>query len=398
MFQRIIWIILDSVGIGAMPDSEMFGDEGADTLGHIFESIKGFDLPNLRQLGLGNIDGVNNIDSVVCPIGIYGKASEQSNGKDTTVGHWEMTGIYTRDKFPVFENGFPDEVIDKFIKFSNIPGILCNKAASGTEVLKEYGKEHIKTGKPIVYTSADSVFQIACHEDVYPLDELYQLCRNAREILTGKYKVARVIARPFIGDDNNFVRTSNRKDFSVEPEDNLLTKLNANGIDVYGVGKIHDIFCGKGVTKSIHTNDNMDGVNQTLQLMKQIEKGLIFTNLVEFDSKWGHRRDVQGYAKGLIDFDIRLREIMNCLKDNDLLIVNADHGCDPTYQGTDHTREYIPVLMYGKKAGKNVNLHILQSFADIGQTIADNFGCQIQMGNSKLKEIVGERECANKCI
>ena len=388
MYKRIIWIILDSVGAGALPDAERFGDEGADTLGHIFDSIEGFDLPNMRKLGLGNIDGIKNIPSLDEPIGIYGKAKEVSNGKDTTVGHWEMTGIYTKNRFPTYPNGFPDKLMEKFINFSNIPGILCNKVGSGTEVIKEYGEEHIKTRKPIVYTSADSVFQIACHEEIYSPEELYKICEIARNILDGKDKVARVIARPFIGKDGSFTRTSNRRDFSIMPEDgNLLDVLTQNNITVYAVGKIHDIFCGKGIGEAVHTDNNMDGVDKTLDIMRKADQGLIFTNLVEFDSSWGHRRDVAGYARGLMDFDNRLPEIMKAMKDDDLLIINSDHGCDPTYKGTDHTREYIPVLMYGKNIHKNVNLHIMDTFADIGQTIADNFGLKIKMGTSRMEEI-----------
>ncbi|MFQ9515523.1 MAG: phosphopentomutase [Eubacterium sp.] len=388
MFKRIIWIILDSVGAGELPDSELFGDKGADTLGHIFEKIQGFDLPNLRKLGLGNIDEIKNIPKVCEPIGVYGKARERSNGKDTTVGHWEMTGIYTENRFPTYPDGFPDELIEEFIKFSNIPGILCNSAGSGTEVIQQYGEEHIKSKKPIVYTSADSVFQIACHEKIYPIEELYRICRVARKILDGENKVARVIARPFVGTAGNFIRTSNRKDFSIMPEDgNLLDILTSNNIKVYGIGKIGDIFCGKGISESVHTDNNMDGVDKTLEKMKTVDHGLIFANLVEFDSVWGHRRNVKGYAGGLKDFDNRLPEIMNHLREDDLLIINSDHGCDPTYNGTDHTREYIPVLMYGERAAKNVNLHIMDTFADLGQTIADNFGLKIKMGTSKMEEI-----------
>lgn len=394
MFNRIIWIILDSVGAGELPDAAAFGDKGSDTLGHIFKTIPNFDLPNMRKIGLGNIDGIKSIPVVETPIGIYGKAAEMSNGKDTTVGHWEMTGIYTKDKFPTYLEGFPKNIIDEFIEFSNIPGILGNKVASGTEIIKEYGDLHVKTRKPIVYTSADSVFQIACHEEVYTLEALYEMCEIARKLLDGKNRVARVIARPFVGKNGNYTRTSNRKDFSVEPEDgNLLDVMNKNGIKVYAVGKISDIFSNKGIYKSMHTKDNMEGVDKTLKLMEQVDQGLIFTNLVEFDSRWGHRRDVGGYAMGLMDFDKRLPEIIDSMREDDLLIINSDHGCDPTFKGTDHTREYIPVLMYGKKAKRNVNLHIMDTFADIGQTIADNFNLSIKMGKSKMEDI-----CRNSII
>lgn len=388
MFNRIIWIILDSVGIGELPDSKAFDDEGADTLGHIFEKTEGFDLPNMRQLGLGNIDEIKNIPKVTDPMGVYAKANEISNGKDTTVGHWEMTGIHTKEKFPTYPDGFTKDIVDKFIESSNIPGILCNKVASGTEVLKEYGKLHVETKKPIVYTSADSVFQIACHEDIYSPEQLWEMCEKARKILDGENRVARVIARPFAGSDGDYKRTANRRDFSVEPEDgNLLDILEKNNIKVYGVGKIGDIFCGKGIYKIIHTKDNMDGVDKTLEMMDTMDKGLIFTNLVDFDSKWGHRRDLEGYSEGLVEFDERLPEIMGKLRDDDLLIINSDHGCDPTFKGTDHTREYIPMLMYGKRANQNVNLHILKTFADIGQTIADNFNLKIKIGTSHMEEI-----------
>lgn len=389
MFKRIIWIILDSAGIGELPDSYKFGDEGADTIGHIYETVKDFELPNMEKLGLGNIDNINeNIKKVEKPLGIYGKAMEKSNGKDTTVGHWEMAGIITEKPFKTYPDGFNKKIIDKFIEFSNLPGILCNKVGSGTKVIEEYGREHIKTGKPIVYTSADSVFQIACHTDVYSNEELYDVCRIARSILQGDDSVARVIARPFTGTPGNFVRTSDRKDFSVEPgKENLLNKMSKNGIDIVSVGKINDIFCGSGIKKAIHTEDNMDGVDKTIDEMNKLERGLIFTNLVEFDSKWGHRRDVKGYASGLKDFDYQINRIIENLKEDDLLIINADHGCDPTFKGTDHTREYIPIVIYGKKAKSNINLGILESFADIGATIGENFGVKISNGKSFLEEI-----------
>lgn len=392
MFRRVIWIILDSVGIGELPDADKFGDKGADTLGHIFENDKEFDLPNLRKLGLGNIDNINNsIKNVEHPIGVYGKAMEVSKGKDTTVGHWEMVGIHTKEPFPVYPHGFNENIIKKLIKSSNLPGILANEVASGTEVIEKYGREHMESRKPIIYTSADSVFQVACHEDVYSNEELYEICINAREILTGKDNVARVIARPFKGKPGNFERTSARKDFSIMPEDdNLLCKLQDKGIIVTAIGKISDIFCNKGISNSVHTDNNMDGVDKTLDLMKEQKEGLIFTNLVEFDSKWGHRRDVCGYGEGLKAFDDRLEEIMNAMSEDDLLIINSDHGCDPTFKGTDHTREHIPVLLWGKSIKKNVNLYVRNSFADIGATIGENFGVSLQMGDSFLRELTNE--------
>lgn len=388
MFKRVVWIILDSVGIGALPDAGKFGDEGADTLGSVFSKINNFDLPSMRKIGLGNIDETPKIKPVDSPIGIYGKSNEVSMGKDTTVGHWEMTGIKTETPFPTYPNGFPKDIIDKFIEKTNIPGIIYNQVGSGTDILKQYGREHIDTRKPIVYTSTDSVFQIACHEEVYSIEELYQMCKVAREILVGEHQVARVIARPFVEEKGEFKRTSNRRDFSIEPKDgNLLDLLKKNGISVVGIGKISDIFCGKGITKSIHSNDNMNGVDLLLEEMSKTKEGLIFVNLVDFDSKWGHRRDVEAYGNGLKEFDNRLSEIMEILEEDDLLIINSDHGCDPAFKGTDHTREYIPVLMYGPKANKNVNLHVLDTFADIGQTIAEIFDVKLDMGTSRLEEI-----------
>jgi phosphopentomutase len=379
MAKRVIWIILDSVGIGCAPDAERFDDAGADTLGHIYETKKekeDFSLPNLESLGLGMIDGVNkSINSCDKTRGVYFKCSEKSAGKDTTIGHWEMTGIITQRPFPTFKDGFPKEVIDEFIKECELPGVLGNKVASGTVILDELGSEHIKTGKPIVYTSADSVFQIACHTDVYPIEKLYDMCEKARKILRDENAVARVIARPFAGEEGQFYRTSDRRDFSLKPDgNNLLVNLNKNNIPVYAVGKIEDIFAGVGISEAVHTKDNMDGVDKTIEYMKnKTEECLIFTNLVEFDSKWGHRRDLEGYAQGLVDFDKRLVEIMELMTEDDLLVINADHGCDPTYKGTDHTREYIPVLMYGKNLA-TANAHVRDTFADIGTTIGSYFG------------------------
>lgn len=372
LFKRVIWIVIDSVGIGELPDADQFGDAGADTLGHIFK-YRNINVPNMTKLGLTHIDNTALPKSDITPIGVYGKAKEISNGKDTTIGHWEMIGVAMKEPFPTYPNGFPKDVIDEFVKKCNIPGILGNCTASGTEIIKEYGKEHIESKKPIVYNSADSVFQIACHEDVYSPEKLYEMCRIAREILCGENAVARVIARPFIGG-YPYERTSNRRDFSLEPDsNNVLVKLKEKGLSVAAVGKIEDIFAGSGITDAVHTKDNQDGMDKTLDYMNSIDKGLIFTNLVEFDSKWGHRRDVEGYGKGLEEFDVRLGDLIEKLEENDLLIINADHGCDPTFKGTDHTREYIPVLCYSKKFKKPKNLGILNSFADIGTTICENF-------------------------
>ena len=386
--KRVIWIILDSVGMGELPDANEFDDLGTNTIGHVSEKHNGLKVPNMVKIGLGNINGIKGIEYNDNPIGCYGKMAEISNGKDTTVGHWEMIGIYSPMRLPTYPNGFPDNIIDEFIKEGNIPGILGNKVASGTEIIEELGKEHIRTRKPIVYTSADSVFQIACHEDVYPIDELYRLCNTARKLLKGKDEVARVIARPFKGE-TTFTRTANRRDFSKMPDkNNLLVKMKAARMNVAAVGKIEDIFAGEGITDAVHTKDNMDGMEKTLEYMDKIDSGLIFTNLVEFDSKWGHRNDYKGYAIGLEEFDAKLVDVMNKLRDDDMLVINADHGCDPTTKGTDHTREYVPLLVYGKKLKKNVNLGIRSTFADVGQTIAEIMGVEkLNIGNSFLDKI-----------
>lgn len=387
-YKRIIWIIIDSVGIGYLPDAADFGDVGADTLGRIFDKIPNLNIPNMIKLGLTNIDETSIEKKCENPMGVYFKAMEVSKGKDTTIGHWEMIGIPSYQPFPTYLEGFPDSIIDEFIKKTGVPGILANCAASGTEIIKQFGKEHIESKKPIIYTSADSVFQIACHEDVYSNDELYEMCKVAREILTGENAVARVIARPFKGD-YPFERTAARRDYSiVPPTDNLLVRLKDAGYPVIAVGKIEDIFSGSGITEAVHTKDNQDGMNITIDYLNTLNKGLIFTNLVEFDSKWGHRRDLEGYAKGLEEFDIRLGELLSEIKDDDLVIINADHGCDPGFKGTDHTREYIPVLIYSKKLSAGKNLRIRESFADIGATIAENFGVSnLKIGESFYNEI-----------
>ena len=387
-YKRIIWIIIDSVGIGYLPDAADFGDVGADTLGHIFDKIPNLNIPNMIKLGLTNIDETSIEKKCENPMGVYFKAMEVSKGKDTTIGHWEMIGIPSYQPFPTYLEGFPDSIIDEFIKKTGVPGILANCAASGTEIIKQFGKEHIESKKPIIYTSADSVFQIACHEDVYTNEELYEMCKVAREILTGENAVARVIARPFKGD-YPFERTAARRDYSiVPPTDNLLVRLKDAGYPVIAVGKIEDIFSGSGITEAVHTKDNQDGMNITIDYLNTLNKGLIFTNLVEFDSKWGHRRDLEGYAKGLEEFDARLGELLSEIKDDDLVIINADHGCDPGFKGTDHTREYIPVLVYSRKLNAGKNLHIRKSFSDIGATIAENFEVsKLKIGESFYNEI-----------
>lgn len=384
MFKRAIWIILDSVGIGEMPDAERFGDKCADTLGHVNAYRGRLNVPNLEKLGLFSIEGTSIYDSSVTPIGAYGRAAELSNGKDTTTGHWEMVGIETKKAFPTYPNGFPDDVMKEFLDKTELSGYLGNCVASGTTIINELGDEHVRTGYPIIYTSADSVFQIAAHEDVIPVPRLYEICEIAREILRGEHEVARVIARPFIKEGGKYVRTSNRHDYSIKPtEENLLCYMNNAGYRVTGVGKIGDIFCGVGIGDSVHTKSNIDGMEKTLDFMDTQHDGLIFTNLVEFDSTWGHRRDVEGYAGGLEAFDQELAKLLAKMHDDDLLIINADHGCDPTFKGTDHTREYIPVLMYHKGMTEGVNLGTLKTFADIGATLADNFGVrELDIGSS----------------
>jgi phosphopentomutase len=323
-------------------------------------------------------------------VGAYGKAAERSRGKDTTTGHWEMVGIHTAQPFPVYPNGFPPEIMEEFVKRTGVGGYLANRVASGTQIINELGTEHRKTGYPIVYTSADSVFQIAAHEEVIPLKELYRICQVTRELLTGEHNVARVIARPFVFSDGKYVRTPNRRDFSRKPSsENLLVYLKEAGYRVTGIGKIQDIFCNVGIGDAVHTKSNLDGIQKTLDFMETQHDGLIFTNLVEFDSTWGHRRDVEGYAQGLETFDEGLNKILAGMKEDDLLIINADHGCDPTFRGTDHTREYIPVFMYHKRMTRGINLGVWDTFADIGATIADNFGVKpLPMGTSHKEALL----------
>ena len=389
MINRVIWIVLDSVGMGALPDADKYGDVGANTIGNVSKFLGGLKTPNMSKLGLGNIDEIKGIEKVESPIGCYARFKEMSNGKDTTTGHWEMVGINSEQAFPTYPNGFPSDLIEKFEELTGRK-VIGNKTASGTEIIKELGEEHVKTGALIVYTSADSVFQIAAHEEVVPLDELYKICEIARNLLTGEHAVARVIARPFEGEVGSFTRTSNRRDFSlVPPYDTVLDNLKKNNLNVMAVGKIEDIFSGKGVTEAVHTKDNMDGVDKTLEYMKEDKKGLIFTNLVDFDMKWGHRNDAEAYGKGIEAFDVRLEEILKEMKDTDILFITADHGCDPTMPGTDHSREHVPFLAYGKALKENVNLGTRESFADMGQTIAEIFDVEpIRHGKSFLEEIV----------
>jgi len=381
-------MVLDSAGIGEMPDAANWGDAGADTIGHILESRR-VDLPNLQRLGLGNIRTLKGLAAVDRPTGSYGKCTLKSNGKDTTTGHWEMAGIILKTGFPTFPQGFPPRIIDEFVSKAAVPGILGNYPASGTEIIKELGEEHVRTGKPIVYTSADSVFQIAAHEEVVPIDRLYEICEIARNILHGDDEVARVIARPFLGSTaDNFKRTENRHDYAVPPpNDNLLPQMNDAGLDVVCIGKIASIYDSMGVTEDLTAKNNEQTIDQTINALNVDSRGLIFSNLVDFDMLYGHRRDTEGYAKALEHFDNRLPEIVDALDEHDLLIMTADHGNDPTKEGSDHTREYVPLLVYGKNAKAGVNLGTRQSLSDIGQTIAENFGLQIADGVSFLNDV-----------
>ncbi|WP_133516296.1 phosphopentomutase [Halanaerobium saccharolyticum] len=388
-FNRVILMVMDSVGIGELPDAEEYGDQGAATLQNTAAEIGGFDLPNLEKLGLGKIAQIKGLDSELEAEGAHGKAAEKSKGKDTTTGHWELAGLISEQPFPTYPDGFPAEVMDQFHKAIGRDS-LGNKPASGTVIIEELGQRHMETGKPIVYTSADSVFQIAAHEDVVSIDELYGYCKKAREILQGEHAVARVIARPFLGEPGNFERTERRKDFSLTPpEPTILNYLQDNDLEVNAVGKITYIFNHSGISNSITTSNNMAGIDMTVEFLDQGKEGLIFTNLVDFDQNYGHRRNIEGYAAALKDFDQRIPEIKAAMKNDDLLIITADHGCDPTHAGTDHTREYIPLLVYGKGIKKNTNLGVRDTFCDIAATIADIFEIeQLKNGKSFLDLIV----------
>jgi phosphopentomutase len=387
-FRRICLMVLDSAGIGEMPDAAEWGDAGADTIGNILKT-RTVRLPNLQRLGLGNIRPLTGLPAVEHPTGSFGKCALRSNGKDTTTGHWEMAGIILEKAFPTYPNGFPPNVVDMFVERAAVPGILGNVPASGTEIIKQLGEEHVQTGKPIVYTSADSVFQIAAHEEVIPVERLYEICNVARKILDGEHRVGRVIARPFLGTAaDNFARTENRHDYAVPPpNENLLPLLKASGLDVVCIGKIASIYDGVGVTKDLTAKNNEQTVDQTINAFRADSTGLIFSNLVDFDMLYGHRRDTEGYAKALERFDSRLPEILSSMRDDDLLIMTADHGNDPTREGSDHTREYVPLLVYGESARRGVDLGTRNSLADIGQTIAENFGLRLSAGESFLQTI-----------
>lgn len=381
-------MVLDSAGIGEMPDAADWGDAGADTLGHILES-RTVRLPNLQRMGLGNIRPLAGLPAEGNPIGSFGKCILKSNGKDTTTGHWEMAGIVLEKAFPTYPNGFPPRVIDRFVAEAKVPGILGNVPASGTEIIKDLGEEHIRTGKPIVYTSADSVFQIAAHEEIVPVERLYEMCEIARRILDGEDRVGRVIARPFLGASAaDFKRTENRHDYAVPPpSQNLLPLLKNNGLDVVCIGKIASIYDSVGVTEDLTAKNNDETIDQTINALQAGSRGLIFSNLVDFDMLYGHRRDTEGYARALEHFDSRLPEILAAMHDRDLLILTADHGNDPTAPGSDHTREYAPLLVYGKSASEGADLGTRGSLADIGQTIAENFSLELKEGTSFLSNL-----------
>lgn len=386
--KRVFLIVLDSVGIGEMPDAIDYGDAGSNTMKACFFN-KNFKMPNMKKMGLFNIDGMDYAESEKKPTASYARMKEVSKGKDTIIGHWEIAGINSKKPLPTYPNGFPSCVIDEF-KQKTGKDILCNMPYSGTEVIKKYGQESIETGKLIVYTSADSVFQIAAHESVVPIEKLYEYCCIARDILTGENAVGRVIARPFIGEYPNFIRTTNRHDFALAPSENtILDFICQSGKSVIAVGKISDIFAGKGVTEKILTKGNNDGIIKTLEIMDKNFEGLCFVNLVDFDMLYGHRNNVDGYAEALSFFDTKLKEICAKLRQDDILIITADHGCDPTTASTDHSREYTPMVIYGDNIKSGINLHTLTGFYDIGATILEYLGIKEKIrGESFLKEVI----------
>jgi phosphopentomutase len=387
--RRVFLIVLDSLGVGALPDAAAFGDEGAHTLDHLVGAAGGLDAPRLTALGLGCIEGVTAVPASERPEGAFGRCAERSPGKDTSTGHWEMMGCVLEQQFPVYPEGFPDELLADLVQRSGVPGILCNAPASGTEVIERLGAEHIDTGQPIVYTSADSVLQVAAHEEHFGLDRLYQFCELARE-LTDDLGLGRVIARPFVGDPGSFQRTYNRKDYSLEPfAPTVLDRLKDSGVPVIGVGKIEDIFAGRGVTESIHTEGNADGMRVMCAQAASVEAGLVFVNLVDFDMLFGHRRDSAGYRRALEEFDGQYAELETHLREDDLVLLTADHGNDPTFTATtDHTREYVPILAAGPGVRGGVDLGTRETFADIGATVEEALtGAARGPGRSFLAEI-----------
>ncbi|EGG38380.1 phosphopentomutase [Paenibacillus sp. HGF5] len=388
-FDRIHLIVLDSVGIGEAPDAADFDDIGSDTLGHIARECGGLNMPNMAALGLSNIREIEGVPATDQPRAYYTKMQEASNGKDTMTGHWEIMGLYIDTPFRVFPDGFPDELIQR-IEEKTGRKVIGNKPASGTEIIEELGEEHVQTGALIIYTSADSVLQIAAHEDVVPLKELYEICEFCREItLEDPYMLGRIIARPFIGEAGSFKRTANRHDYALKPFGRTtMNEMKDAGLDVIALGKISDIYDGEGITKAVRTVSNMDGMDKMVQTLDESFKGLSFLNLVDFDAVYGHRRDPKGYGQALEDYDRRLPEVFEKMTENDLLIITADHGNDPTYKGTDHTREYVPLLVYSPRFAKGKELPLRKTFADIGATVADNFGVKLpEHGTSFLSDL-----------
>ena len=390
---KLILIILDSVGVGELPDAGVYGDKGTNTISHVAQQVGGLRLPNLAALGFGNITNINGVSRNKNAIGCFGKMAEASEGKDSTTGHWEIAGIITRQAFPLYPNGFPKKLLEKFLRVTGCNGYLGNKPASGTEIIKELGDEHVRTGFPIVYTSGDSVFQIAAHQDVIPLERLYEICQKTREqVVVDEHRVGRVIARPFIGVTGNYIRTPYRRDYAVEPPaETVLDVLHANGVSTIGIGKIDDLFSGRGLQEKIHIKSNAEGIEEIIKVGKTMRSGFLMANLVDFDMLYGHRQDAKGYAKALEEFDAELPEIQKCIGDNDVLILTADHGNDPTDQSTDHTREYVPLLCYTRNGKKNVNLGVRSSFADVGKTVAEFFNAanaQSLSGQSFLANIL----------
>lgn len=390
MIDRVIMIVLDSFGVGEAPDANVYADEGSHTLKGIYDHTA-LALPHLKQMGLYNIDGIGIPEKESHVIGAYGKAREQSVGKNSPIGHWEICGYITKEGFKTYPNGFPKELIEEFIQKTGVKGVLCNQVGSGTELLKQYGEEHMRTGYPIIYTSADSVFQIAAHEEVIPVERLYEICEIAKEIVDKpEYNVGSVIARPFIGNcAQDFVRTYHRKDFESQKFGKTILDSISQTKEVIAIGKINDLFSGRGITRAIHTEGNADGIAKTIEEIKKDTEGLIFTNLVDFDMLYGHRNNIEGYAEALQYFDQQLPFIMEAMKETDMLILTADHGNDPSTPSTDHSREYIPILIYGKQIHKGINLGIRDTYADIAETILDCLGLEpLENGKSFKKEIM----------
>ncbi|GAB4285609.1 MAG: phosphopentomutase [Coriobacteriia bacterium] len=389
---RAIVLVLDSVGAGALPDADRYGDEGSNTLANTARAVGGLAMPHLQRMGLGNITDIMGVPPTDEPAASWGINAEASAGKDTTTGHWEMMGLKLERPFPTYPDGFPDEVIDEFVRLTGVPGVLGNYAASGTVIIQDLGDEHVATGKPIVYTSADSVFQVACHEEAFGLERLYEVCETARAMLSGDHCVGRVIARPFVGPDESgtYVRTHRRRDYAVKPfEPTVLDILQENGVPVFGVGKIGDIFAWRGVTSSPHVTDNMDGFTTLVGEVARPEQGFVFANLVDFDMLWGHRNDAEAYARGLEDVDRRMPELLDAMAEGDLLIITADHGCDPTTDSTDHSREHTPLIAKIKGVDRGVALGTRATFADVGETVLDFYGLagSCGRGTSFLREV-----------